>query len=174
MAIESRISIGRLICVVTALWPLCAGVELQADDNTASTQTSADGARFFDTQVLPILRAHCHSCHAPRAGHELESGFDLTTRESALRGGDSGPAIDLTNLTDSALLRAIRYEDLEMPPKGKLPQSQIDILTRWVELGAPWGNSAAAATRTGPPKVDDQARAFWSFQPIRRPEIPEV
>jgi mono/diheme cytochrome c family protein len=174
MVIESRNLIRKLICVFTALWPLFTVVKLQADDSTASAETPADGARFFDTQVLPILRAHCHSCHAPQAGHELESGFDLTTRETLLRGGDSGPAVDESNLADSALLRAIRYEDLEMPPKGKLPQSQIDILTRWVEMGAPWGDSAAAATHTGPPKVDDHARAFWSFQPIRRPEVPVV
>ncbi len=171
---ESRISIRKRICAAAALLPLFSAVELRADDNSATPQAAAEGARFFDTQVLPILRAHCHSCHAPRTGHELESGLNLTTRDTVLRGGDSGPIIDETNLADSALLRAIRYEDLEMPPKGKLPQSQIDILTRWVEMGAPWGTSEAGAAHSGPPKVDDHARAFWSFQAIRRLEVPAV
>jgi mono/diheme cytochrome c family protein len=130
------------------------------------------GARFFDAEVLPILRAHCFSCHAAEAGREVESDFDLSSREALLRGGASGPAIDEERPGESALLRAVRYEDYEMPPKGKLPQAQIAVLERWVKMGAPW--SEAKAVHAGPPQVDAQARQFWSFRPVTRPEIPAV
>src|SRR5262249_45433376 len=64
----------------------------------------------------------------------------------------------------------------KMPPKGKLPQKQIDILTRWVKLGAPWSPAAAnaGAKRSGPPPVDEHAKQFWSFRPATRPAVPAV
>jgi mono/diheme cytochrome c family protein len=133
---------------------------------------AASGAKFFETEVLPILRAHCFSCHAPEGGREVESEFDLSTREALLRGGASGPAIDEANPADSGLLRAVRYEDYEMPPKGKLPQAQIATLERWVAMGTPW--SAGKPVHAGPPQVDEQARQFWSFRPVTRPEVPAV
>jgi mono/diheme cytochrome c family protein len=145
-----------------------------ADEVNLPLVSAEAGAHFFESEVQPILRAHCYSCHAPRAGHEVESGLDLSTRETLLRGGDGGAIIDETDPDASALVRAVRYEDLEMPPKGKLPQSQIDILARWVAMGVPWSASAGAVWQSGAPKVDDRAREFWSFRPIRRPEVPSV
>jgi mono/diheme cytochrome c family protein len=143
-----------------------------ATEATAPAETSESGARFFEADVLPILRAHCFSCHTPENGREVESEFDLSTRETLLRGGADGPVIDEASPDDSALLRAIRYEDYEMPPKGQLPQAQIAVLERWVRMGAPW--SAAGTVPAGPPRVDEQARAFWSFRPVLRPEAPAV
>jgi hypothetical protein len=61
-----------------------------------------------------------------------------------------------------------------MPPKGKLPETQIDILRRWVNMGAPWAEKTTLAGRHGPPPVDEQARGFWSFRPIVRPSLPPV
>jgi hypothetical protein len=174
MLIEPGKSIRKLISLAAVLGPLVVAVAARAEGTSRSAESAAARARFFDSQVQPILLAHCYPCHAPRAGKELESGLDLTTREAVLRGGDGGPVIDLENPADSALLRAIRHEDLEMPPKGKLPQSQIDILTRWVLMGVPWSEAAAAPRKVGSPKVDARARAFWSFQPIRRPDVPAV
>jgi hypothetical protein len=167
----SRLSTG---CLLLCCYASLVINQAWAEDSAVRPDSTASGAQFFESQVQPILRAHCYSCHAPRTGHELESGLDLSTRESVLRGGDGGSVVDEANPDDSALLRAIRYDDLEMPPKGKLPQSQIDILTRWVQMGLPWSDSAKAAMDTGPPQVDDRARAFWSFQPIRRPDLPSA
>jgi hypothetical protein len=174
MANCARLSCPILVSTTAALAVLVATVELQAQRAVTSSDEITNPAKLFETEVLPILRAHCFSCHAPHAGKDLESGLDLSTRETLLRGGDGGPVVDETNPAESALLRAIRYEDLEMPPKGKLPQTQIDVLTRWVMMGAPWSQSPAAATPHGPPKVDEAARAFWSFQPIRRPDVPAI
>jgi mono/diheme cytochrome c family protein len=164
----------KLLSLAFVVSPLLLAVGAPAEPANTEPASAAKPERFFESEVLPILRAHCFSCHAPRAGHELESGLDLTTRESVLRGGDGGPIIDEANPEDSAILRAIRYEDLEMPPKGRLPQSQIDALARWVSLGVPWSAAEVAAMQAGPPKVDDRARQFWSFQPIRRPDVPNA
>jgi hypothetical protein len=157
-----------------ALRQLLASAVILTLSSMASADESASdvGARFYEIEVQPILQAHCYSCHAGAPGKEVESGFDMTTRASLVQGGDYGPAVDEASPGNSALLRAINYDDLEMPPKGKLPQSQIAILTRWVTMGAPW--SDAAPVRHGPPPVDDRARRFWSFRPVARAEVPEV
>jgi mono/diheme cytochrome c family protein len=137
----------------------------------ADQSATPEQARFFEASVRPILQAHCVPCHG---GGKLKSGLDLTSRRGLLKGGDRGPAVSLDDPEESLLLQAVNYQDLEMPPKGKLARAQVEALTRWVKMGAPWPASAATATGHGPPPVDDRARRFWSFRPVARPSVPEV
>src|SRR6266542_1684771 len=97
----------------------------------AAEKPDAEQARFFQEQVRPILQANCLSCH----GGEKK---------------DSGPAVALEKPDDSLLLQAVNHQDRKMPPKGKLAQAQIDILTRWVKMGVPWPADAGIAKRSGP------------------------
>jgi mono/diheme cytochrome c family protein len=136
---------------------------------------SADQQQFFRKEVLPILKASCFSCHGGEK--KIRGGLRLTTRAGLMEGGDNGPAIVPERPQESLLLRAINYDEPRMPPRGKLPQAQIEVLTRWVRMGAPYAEEAPHAStvaRHGPPAVDDQARAFWSFRPVVRPPIPAV
>ena len=132
------------------------------------------GARFYEVQVRPILESRCLTCHGGVDG-KRRGGLDLSNRAGVLRGGDFGPAIDVEVPEASTLLEAIRYEGLEMPPSGPLEAAEIDILTRWVELGGPDGTSTGGNAdipdeSTGSIFIED--RGFWSFQPVQRPEIP--
>jgi hypothetical protein len=76
-----------------------------------------------------------------------------------------------------------------MPPKGKLKGEEIAALTEWVKRGAPWPSTrpgiAALTTAHAPAPtpangttpaavVTEQARSFWSLQPIRNPAPPPV
>ena len=78
---------------------------------------------------------------------------------------------------ESLLVEAIRYQGIKMPPKAKLPDADIEKLTRWVELGLPWPQSeakpAGAATAEAEFKITDAQRGFWSFQGVR-PQAPPV
>jgi mono/diheme cytochrome c family protein len=129
---------------------------------------------FFERQVLPILKANCFACHG--AEHKLQGGLRLTNRDDILKGGESGPAVDLKNVADSLLVQAINYDGLMMPPKGKLAKAQIDKLTEWVRRGLPWSEQgvAAALKKQGAPVVDAEARSFWAFRLVTRPAIPRV
>lgn len=135
---------------------------------------TADQIQFYDTQVEPILKQSCFTCHGE--GTNLSGGLSLLTRASIIKGGISGPAASLAKPIDSLLLRAVNYQGRQMPPTGKLPQSQIDILTRWVGMGLPLTpekNSAATTPlKKGPPPVNAENKRFWSFQPVRRPTVP--
>jgi mono/diheme cytochrome c family protein len=155
--------------VLTALFLLCVAVRPAGG---ADPPPAADGAKFFEAQVLPILRSNCAACHG---GEKVRGGLNLSTRDGLLKGGDRGPAVLLDKPPESRLLLAVGQQgELKMPPKGKLPQAQIDTLTRWVAMGAPWSGAVAAPEKHGPPPVDERARSFWSFRPVVRPPVPEV
>ncbi|HEY7119978.1 MAG TPA: DUF1553 domain-containing protein [Tepidisphaeraceae bacterium] len=145
--------------------------------------TDADKVRFFEKDVKPLLESSCFKCHGGEK--KIKGGLNLTQRERLLRGGDTGPAVDLKDPAKSLLLKAISYkdEDLQMPPKEQLAPAKVALLTKWVEMGAPYSPSAASGTVTSaapspaahiPPKVTPEAMKFWSFQPIHRPQVPEV
>ena len=85
-----------------------------------------------------ILARRCVSCHDARA---KTSGLDLTSRESALRGGRQSGGINF-------LLRRVQLG--QMPPEGPLPADEKELLAKWVEAGTPW-----------------TIRQWWSLQPLR-------
>lgn len=86
--------------------------------------------------AMTILRAHCFSCH----NVEKKRGqLDLTSRESALKGGENGPALKLGKASDSPLIKSLAAgADPHMPPKKQLPDKLIATLRGWVDAGAPW------------------------------------
>jgi hypothetical protein len=98
---------------------------------------SADGGRFFDKSVAPILTKRCLGCH----NDELKDGeISLLDRGSLLKGGGRGPAIVPGKPAESVLIHAIRHEgDLKMPPGVKLSAKEIATLTVWIKGGAAWG-----------------------------------
>ena len=55
-----------------------------------------------------------------------------------LKGGSRGAVLVPGKPDQSLLMRVINYRDrnLQMPPSGKLSESQIDLLRAWIEAGA--------------------------------------
>jgi hypothetical protein len=137
---------------------------------------SAVDRDFFEAKVRPILVARCYECHSG-ASKTLRGGLRLDHRAGVLEGGDTGPAIEPQDLDNSLLLQAIRYDDplMKMPPKGKLPDSEIAVLIDWVNRGTP-------DPRTEPPPVAarkparvinlEAERRHWAYQPLKVVEPP--
>jgi hypothetical protein len=147
-----------------------------AQSSGSSAQTrSAGGSVAFDKEVLPILKANCYRCHAEG---KKRGGLSLASRASLLQGGDRGPVVSLARPDESRLLAAIRYDgEVQMPPRGKLPPQQIDLLTRWVQAGVPWPEAAAADVAAPLPPgraITAQDRAYWAYRPVARPPVPAV
>ncbi len=136
---------------------------------------SPEQLEFFEKQVRPLLVKHCYECHSVEA-KRLEATLLLDSRSGHLSGGDSGPAVVPGDADNSLLIEAVRYESYEMPPQGKLPDQDIDILVRWVEMGAPWPREAAptADTRREEFNLEQRKAEFWVWQPITQVEPPEV
>lgn len=107
----------------------------------------------FASQVRPILSEACLACHGPDEG----------SREADLRldnADDAAIVIEPGDAESSELYARLVATDSEiiMPPKdsGKqLDASQIAILRRWIDEGAPY-------------------EQHWAFTRPTRPEIPAV
>ncbi|MEL7338454.1 MAG: c-type cytochrome domain-containing protein, partial [Planctomycetota bacterium] len=104
-------------------------------DAGAVSADQGQHSAFFRDDVLPILRDNCFGCHA---GEHSKGGLQFDTRSRLMLGGDGGPVIDFESPEDSTLVMSVNYDGYEMPPKGQLAEEQIDVLTRWVSLGAPY------------------------------------
>ena len=130
---------------------------------------------FFEKEVRPLFAKHCYKCHSVNA-KRLEGGLLLDSRSAQLRGGDSGPSIVPGNADQSLLVQAVRYEDFEMPPKGKLPERETEILVRWVEMGAPWPEELPPVEEGEKQGFDLEKRRseFWVWQPVTAPNRPSV
>lgn len=140
---------------------------LSAGSFAADGDFSEPDVAFFNDQVVEVLKANCLRCHA---GAKPEGGLNLQSREGILKGGDSGPAVDLKDIGESYLLQAINYEGYEMPPTGQMSPQQIGILTKWVEKGLPWPkdlHEIEFEVEPGPPEVNEETKQFWSFQPVQ-------
>ena len=136
-----------------------------------ASEPTADQASFFDREVRPILKARCLKCHGE--GAKIKGGLRLDSREAILKGGDQGPAVVLARPDESLLLRAIRYDEIEMPPNGRLPVREQDVLRRWVSEQLPWSGTGVSAHGTVPaPSALKKTVIDWSVRPVARPTVP--
>ncbi|MEO6741478.1 MAG: c-type cytochrome domain-containing protein, partial [Chthoniobacteraceae bacterium] len=108
-----------------------------------AAEPSAQQVEFFEKQIRPILAERCYECHS--AEKKQKGGLSLDTRESTLKGGDTGPALVPGNLEKSLLIEAVRYtnHDMQMPPKRRLAEAEVKALEEWVKMGAPDPREAA-------------------------------
>ncbi len=146
---------------------VCVGSGFVAETVHAETEPTAEQVRFFETSIRPLLIEKCHKCH----GVEKQWGtLRLDSRESLLKGGDSGAAVVPGKPAESLLVKAISHtdDDLRMPPKEKLSDRQIADLTRWVEMGVPFPIAVASpALRLRDPN-------HWAFQPPIERTVPQT
>lgn len=138
-----------------------------------AAEDEAARGEFFERKIRPLLVKRCYECHstdtADQSGHlALDSKTGLTS------GGSRGPLLNSEQPDSSLFLTAVRYADpkLQMPPEGKLPQEELDVLTHWVQHGAYVPEYGAAVQKKK--EIDwASARKFWSFQPIQTIKIPD-
>ena len=144
-------------CVVLFLMGWVSS-EIQADE----------GSHFFETHVRPVLIEKCIGCH----GEEKQSGgLRLDSLAAMLKGGESGPALIPGDATASHIIQATRYDgDLKMPPESSLPEAEKVALAHWVAAGAKWPENMATLKASR----EELAKSHWAFQPVSRPEIPEI
>ena len=163
----------RAMRLVLMLGLSCCCAGLSAAEPAKKPQFTPEQLEFFVREVKPILKANCIACHG--AEKKVQGDLHLTSREGLLAGSENGRVVLFDKPEQSPLIEAINFRSFEMPPKGKLPQAQIDVLEKWVKLGVPWPDGdAGVLVHHGPPVVNEEARQFWSFRPVVRPPAPPV
>src|SRR5262245_56466928 len=105
-------------------------------------------AEHFETRIRPILAEHCFKCHGPE---KQKGGLRLDLRDRAMAGGETGKAIVPGRVDEGELLKAVRYDPngYRMPPGGKLPETAIKELERWIKDGAHWRKETSPSHRPG-------------------------
>ena len=145
----------------------------------ASPQTvpaAAVSSDYFESKVRPILANNCYSCHTNTA----LSGLRLDSLDAMKKGGKRGAAIVPGDADNSLLIQALRQtaaDGLKMPMGGKLKDADVDVLATWIKAGAVWPKDdapVAAAANKGKYVIAPERRAFWSFQPLKNAQPPEV
>jgi cytochrome c553 len=167
---------ARACFVYAALW-LAALMALATDAHAASSAANSKAKvptkqeiDFFEKKIRPVLLRNCYECHSGDV-KKAKGGLLLDTRLGLRKGGESGPAIVPGQPDDSLLIEAVRYDGLEMPPSGKLPDEVIDDLVKWIEMGAP----DPRVPKSGRKGLNlTEARKWWSFQKPKASPPPEV
>ncbi len=137
----------------------CVAEYLPADEPTIDVPEQVE---FFENRIRPVLVEHCYSCHSQEA-ETVQGGLYLDSKMGWQQGGDSGPAILPGQADASLLIQAMAYEEMEMPPKGRLGDDVLNDFKKWINDGA----VDPRHERTVPtrPAVDyDTALEFWAFQ----------
>ena len=154
-----------------------SALDAVAAEHAKLVPAAAQDSDFFENKVRPILANSCYSCHTEGAAANLH----VDSREALLKGGDSGPVLVPGDPSKSLMIQAVEQTGhLKMPKGGKLSPAEVETLTTWVKMGAPWSAAPAAgvAAAAAPVRAGDtltpKQREFWSFQPLHMPDEPKV
>src|SRR5438309_5695876 len=105
----------------------------------------------FAKEIKPIFEASCIKCHGRG---RTKGDLSIESRDTLLKGGESGPAIVPGKSAESHLIELIAGLDPDsvMPQKGKrLTTEEIGVLRAWIDQGAPWDPGISFAK---PPPVN--------------------
>ena len=152
-----------LITLITALMSFAVGNELDHASKMAASQ------KIFSNEIRGMLIERCVKCHG---GKKTRSGFNLTTRQGLLSGGDQGVAVIAGEPNESPIITYLRHtKEPFMPPKeSRLPDPLIEKIERWIALGAAYDKPLidnATKQNEGPMEVTDEDRSYWAFAPLK-------
>ena len=107
-------------------------------------------ALVYEQVVNPILQARCVQCHN---AEKSKGDLRYDTAEMFRKGGEGGPVFLAGKGLDSEMIKRCLLpleDDEHMPPKGKtqLTDSQVAILTWWIDQGASFDKKVADLTLT--------------------------
>src|SRR3954453_4766770 len=148
----------------------------------AARATAQEGSEFFRDKVKPIFSSRCQGCHNDTLKF---SGLSLDSAAGLRAGGLHGPVVTAGNPQASRLYRKVaRLERPAMPMQGDpLSDDEAALVKRWIEMGAPWPEDAAAqdAEKTKRDRVaalkkledrrtiTEKDRDWWAFRkPVSR------
>ena len=175
----------RRLLIATPI--LLMSSSLFADDVTV-------GEKLFALKVKPLITEKCIACHGDNP-QEIGGRFDMRTRESMLRGGESfGDKVVQPGKGEASLLyRVVTHseEGFEMPPKlsERLTEEQTWSIRDWIQANAPWPNpdrtkriqqqyAEGEQVKTSKALSDDwqnrryESKKLWAYRPLHVEDVP--
>ncbi len=122
----------------------------------------------YNETIRPIFLNSCLNCHNP---DKKKAGLDLSTYDAAMDGSDTGKVIEPGDTSKSLLWRLVTHaEEPTMPAKSdKLADSQLDLIRKWIEAGAPENSGSVVASASAHPGL---AGAEVESRPSGPPPMP--
>lgn len=165
----------------------------------ATSLQGGEAEALFARRVWPLLEEKCLACHGKDPG-KIKSDYDMRTRASTLKGGESGVTAILPGKPDEspfylAVTRAHEEDWKPMPPKenDRLSAEQIAWIKEWIAAGVPWPDEAkrqeiaqtsdkwaaeeGMVVRTSGGLSGEwtnrryKPESLWGYQPVRKPTI---
>lgn len=155
------------------------------------------GEKLFALKLQPLFAEKCFSCHGAegKKGKKIKGGFDMSTRESLLLGGDEyAEEVLIPGKGEQSylyLLTTRSIEDYEMPPKEteKLSEEESWHIRDWINAGAPWPDEKKVAhiqeqyaegeqVHTSKALDDSwqnrryEPHKLWSYRPLQKTTVP--
>lgn len=125
--------IGRqlgIIALAVVCWGALLGVLSAPRPGETAPKVVPGQALTWDEHIFPIMQRHCLLCHGS------SGGLSLATYESALKGGNHGPAIVPGEAEKSLLYRLLLgpAEGIAAMPLGQAPLSpeSIALIEQWI------------------------------------------
>lgn len=117
-----------------ALSPKEVALNYRAGERRVARVAIDPNQRLFEQRVAAILSHHCLECHdsATRKG-----GLDLSRKDAAFAGGDSGPSIAPGKLDDSLLWHYVESDEMPLE-RTPLNDEEKQVLKKWIAGGAAW------------------------------------
>jgi hypothetical protein len=158
----------------------------------------ADPVELFVRRIEPLIKEKCLACHG-NDPDKIKADYDMRTRDSFFKGGESGEAAVKPGKPDESPLylsiTRAHEEDWEpMPPKeaDKLYAEQVAWIKDWITAGAPWprddqrkslakladqwaAEDGIIVKTTGALSADWANRRYkpeglWAYQPVKKPD----
>ena len=156
------------------LFTIAALLTFTAEFRSESVAEDEKKQQFFENKIRPVLIKHCYECHGSES-KELKGGLRVDSRAALLEGGDSGASLVPGKPGESLLMEALRFDGLEMPPAGRLPDAVIADFEKWISDGAVDPRIKPQNSAAKPRTIDLVAgRNFWAFRPLKNPRVPKT
>ncbi|WP_341214947.1 FN3 associated domain-containing protein [uncultured Wocania sp.] len=137
----------------------------------AKTITHIDSLKMYDDVVLKIFDSKCIECHntSKRKGE-----LALHSKESILKGGESGDVVIMGNAGESMLYKHILLpisDEKHMPPEGKpqLTKEEIWLIKYWINKSEDFNAKVAAM-----PKSDSLNNLLSKYLVFNKKKIKEA
>jgi hypothetical protein len=139
-------STGRLRPGLIAAWMVIVAA--------AAAPARGDEAPTFERDIKPLFAKRCTVCHDAKklSDPDVSGGLALGTFEAAMAGTKDRKVIMPGKSAESELVRRLSSmdEDERMPLYEKpLPETQRELVRRWIDAGAPRGVAMASPSLAG-------------------------
>ena len=162
---------------------------------SAHAAEPTEGEKLFALKVKPLFAEKCHACHGEKPD-KLKGEFDMRTRESMLKGGETFEnKVLIPGKGEESFLYITttrKEEDFEMPPKeaDQLSEEQQWWIRDWINAGAPWpddervaaiqekyaeGEKVATSKALGEEWQNRryESEKLWAYRPLTVVEVPD-